>query len=273
MVYSIKMTNEYNFLKYNSRNELVQKLVDKLSEGIVFENGLNFIVGKNGSGKSTILNLIKSSNRCEHSFIPKRDHLSITTVSDLNNLFDSFEIVQDYRLPAFNLYRQKEDRLKNNNLEDGDEFVTFMASTQESKGQNLIGDINQLWYWMFERQSECHPVLKHVMDIHEEGTFADKEEAQYNSTRLIKSFGKNNKLGDLNSPPIFTIVMDEPDNGLDVDNLKEVYNVLSFEKPNTQIIASIHNPLLIYKLYKNVPNANWIQLSDNYIDKIMEEMK
>jgi hypothetical protein len=48
---------------------------------------------------------------------------------------------------------------------------------------------------------------------------------------------------------------------------------LSFEKPNTQIIASIHNPLLIYKLYKNVPNANWIQLSDNYIDKIMEEME
>lgn len=43
----------------------------------------------------------------------------------------------------------------------------------------------------------------------------------------------------------YTILMDEADRNLDVDNIMDLYNVLSFHKPQTQIIAVIHNPALV----------------------------
>ena len=36
---------------------------------------------------------------------PTPDHPEITTITELNELFDSFEVIGDYRLPVFNLYR------------------------------------------------------------------------------------------------------------------------------------------------------------------------
>lgn len=49
----------------------------------------------------------------------------------------------------------------------------------------------------------------------------------------------------------WTILMDEPDRNLSIDNIMQIESILSFHKPKTQIIAVIHNPLLIYKLSKN----------------------
>ena len=67
----------------------------------------------------------------------------------------------------------------------------------------------------------------------------------------------------------FTFLIDEPDKNLDIENIEDIYKVLSYKKKMTQLICVIHNPILIYKLSK-LDYINWIELSDGYLDKIKE---
>ena len=64
----------------------------------------------------------------------------------------------------------------------------------------------------------------------------------------------------------YTVLMDEPDRNLDIDNIMQIYNVLSFHKPQTQIIAIVHNPALIYKLSK-LDCVNFIEMAEGYLSK------
>lgn len=61
--------------------------------------------------------------------------------------------------------------------------------------------------------------------------------------------------------------MDEPDRNLDIDNIMQIYNVLSFHKLQTQIIAIVHNPALIYKLSK-LDCVNFIEMTEGHLSKI-----
>ena len=61
--------------------------------------------------------------------------------------------------------------------------------------------------------------------------------------------------------------MDEPDKNLDLENSKQVYGILSHRKEQTQIIAVIHNPVLIYKLSK-LGGINFIEMEPGYVDEI-----
>ena len=57
----------FNFLIEWSRNKQVGALRKRLEEGIEFTPGINILIGENGCGKSTVLNIIRSANRIEHS--------------------------------------------------------------------------------------------------------------------------------------------------------------------------------------------------------------
>ena len=61
--------------------------------------------------------------------------------------------------------------------------------------------------------------------------------------------------------------LDWLDRNLDIDNIMDLYKVLSFHKPQTQIIAVIHNPALIYKLSK-LDCVNFIEMTKGYLKKI-----
>ena len=63
--------------------------------------------------------------------------------------------------------------------------------------------------------------------------------------------------------------MDEPDRNLDINRIKEVYNILSQEKENTQIIAVVHNPVLIYRLSKS-KNVNIIEMTEGYVEDVVK---
>lgn len=277
MIKTIKMIDtpihQFNYLSEESPNKQVRNFVEKLYNGIQFEPGLNYIVGENGSGKSTLLNIIKSANRCEKSFVPKSDYLKITTIKEMNELFDAFEIKQDYKIPTFNLYRQKEDDEASQNLETKDDYRIFMAGRTESKGQNLMGDINELFNWMFNKQSDCIPLLQLALNIHKTEDFLKENNTLISenetSSKLLENINKNQVDCTI---PTYTVLMDEPDNGLDISNLKSIYEIISYDKPQTQLIAIIHNPFLIYKLQKTT-KANWIELTDGYIDLVKKEIK
>ena len=253
----------FNYLSDCSRSNQVRTLRKRLEEGIEFTHGINILIGENGCGKSTVMNVIRSANRIEHSFIPTTDYLRITTITELNELFDSFEVIGDYRLPVFNLYRMFEDKelvgTPGTVMDSFDNAKLFISGKEESKGQNVMGDINQLMDWMFNRSSECYPVLHYIKQYQEEGFH--KEEVE----KLITSFQKNS----VKSEDIFTILMDEPDQGLDIGNLEEIYGMVSYDKPQTQLIAVIHNPVLIYKLSK-LDYVNIIEMSKDYLNKVKQ---
>lgn len=61
--------------------------------------------------------------------------------------------------------------------------------------------------------------------------------------------------------------MDEPDRNLDLKHIDEIKGILSYHKAHTQIIAVVHNPLLIYSLSKN-KNINFIEMTKGYIKEV-----
>ena len=104
--------------------------------------------------------------------------------------------------------------------------------------------------------------------MHEEGSWKEVStyrEENETTTKLIEAFQRNS----LKSEDIFTILMDEPDQGLDVGNLEEIYGMVSYNKPQTQLIAAIHNPVLIYKLSK-LDYVNIIEMSKDYLNKVKQ---
>jgi ATPase subunit of ABC transporter with duplicated ATPase domains len=72
-------------------------------------------------------------------------------------------------------------------------------------------------------------------------------------------------------------MLDEPDNNLDVINLKHLYDVLTFEHPEIQVIAIIHNVALIKKLLeakdKGIIDINFIEMTPGYLKTVKEFLK
>jgi hypothetical protein len=66
--------------------------------------------------------------------------------------------------------------------------------------------------------------------------------------------------------------MDEPDRNLSIDNIDQIISILSYKKPNTQIIAVVHNPLIIYSLSKIDDKVNFIEMTKGYREKIIDKI-
>lgn len=228
------------------------KLSSFLENGVKFSNKTNVLIGKNGSGKSTILNIIRAANMCSHS---TTSSFNLFDFRDLEDLLNNFEIKSNFHLPVFNLYRLKEDveRLTSNNIETRDDMVAFLAATSESNGQNLIGDLNVLLDDMFSK--------KKMVSM---ASIIEGLEKTKTVKNILDSFIKN-QVDDM----LTTVLMDEPDQGLDIENIKEIYGVLTANREDTQLIAAIHNPLLIYKLSK-LDFVNIVETTPGYLKSIYD---
>ena len=87
-------------------------------------------------------------------------------------------------------------------------------------------------------------------------------------TNLLKYY-KSNSFISTPDEFAFTFLIDEPDKNLDISNIGELYDALSYQKEMTQLICVIHNPILIYKLSK-LKHINIIELTDGYLDEIKD---
>lgn len=276
MIHTLKLIGDPKdtpFKYLNSRgSSQVQKLYRKLEKGITFTDGINILIGENGSGKTTILNIIKSLLNCEHSFKTEKPK-GFFDWERIAKTSECFELKSDYRKTTFNLYNMGFDKIamKDNDLicRDSDTFTQFNLMMKESRGQTTMGDLSQLFHIMFdpERQKESFPLSYYVQNFLTGKEYAN--DVLIKQIKRVEEYISNNSIDD-NS---FTILMDEPDSGLDVDNLKEVYGILKEPKEQTQIICVVHNALLIHKLSK-LDRVNIISLTDNYantIDDFLEE--
>lgn len=234
----------------------------------VFKPGVNVIIGKNGSGKSTLLKMIARYMLCENgmcSEVPNEALDFPDIFDDEDRVLDGVDIKADYVGKVFNLLQQSEmnnyDVLKNSH-----NFNLYMNGSSSSSGEKNICAISTLFDFIFSRQDYEFPIRSLAEYKKESNKFWIAR-----IDNLLRYYANNHvKISEKDFE--YTTLMDEPDRNLDIDNIANLYDVLSIHKPQTQIIAVIHNPALIYKL-SELDCVNFIEMSKGYLKKIRVFMK
>ena len=229
-----------------------------------FRPGINIIIGPNGCGKSTLMNILSMffwcSSNMESDFFKgldgiDRDHL----FNEDNTVKDGIIINHDYISKVFMLKTYK-DFKRDEGFSSFNNFSLMFHSKTSSVGEGTVLSIEALFDLMFKKGQTYDFVIKKLREQSKNTNDIWKERF----TKLIDYYEKNK----INPREIeITVLMDEPDRNLDIINIDDIYGILSFHKPQTQIIASIHNPLLIYKLSK-IEEINFIELEENYLMKV-----
>lgn len=217
----------------------------------IFKPGVNIIVGENGSGKSTLLKLI------EHYLMVDCDDCSVGMYNcNVTRLMGikrevptGVDVYADYTKNTFRLChtgtKNKDDILK-----DVDAFGTHFEQMHSSTGEGVNIALGALFKRMFSKDAQLS--------------------FDYDSLcERYPSYGDYVKKHKVSTEDEWTVLMDEPDRNLDITNIISIKNILSIHKEHTQIIAVIHNPLLICSLSK-LRAINFIELTHGYINNVKE---
>lgn len=222
----------------------------------------NIIIGPNGYGKSTLINILAEFMLCSKSEVTQfPGYLDFPKLWGFNGEFkDGVKIKADYSKVTFRM-RLAQDMKSEESLESFSNFGKFGASINSSTGENTTIALNSLMNTMFGSNTNLKFPLNELKESLEKETDEDWKKRR---SDLIKYYEENN----IDSGQ-FTILLDEPDRNLDIYNLKEVYGMLSCIREDTQLISVIHNPVLIYKL-KDLPGINIIEMKPGYLKEIVE---
>lgn len=255
MIKSLEIINDRFPKKYK-----YMKDVFDIGSKFNFNEGINLLIGYNGSGKSSLLNLLRVYTHCKEIGRTKLTSDSVRFLLDSGNIFDSKDsslldaarISADYRISTFtNTEKAECNSFTGENVPQS--FAYNSEIKGKSDGQSVISRFNIISGYMRDRNF-------HTPDISSLDGYCLE---MFNSH--IKSYWKENQFNDPN--PRFSVILDEPERNLDIDNMLDLEKDLILSSKNTQIITSIHNPLLIYRLSK-IKGVNFIEMSDGYLNKI-----
>lgn len=230
----------------------------------IFKPGVNVIIGKNGSGKSTLLNIISMYALCEKSMcseIPIEALDFPPIFDDDDKVLDGIDISSDYAGKVFRLLPSAEMN-RDSVLKNISNLDLYVNNIRRSYGEKVVLSLESLFNLMFGQKDYTFPIQDLVEYKKKSNAFWIKR-----IDNLLKYY-KRNRITLVESSFEYTVLMDEPDRNLDIDNIMQIYNVLSFHKPQTQIIAIIHNPALIYKLSK-LDCVNFIEMTEGYLKDVV----
>lgn len=263
------MIREINIVD-NSRSPI--KYLSKLQAfnngvNLKFNPGVNIIIGKNGSGKSTLMKLLykfflierEMKSRCPH--FTEEPALTFPSIFDNidNKILDGVKVKADYKGSVFRFFPGDEARQKAD--ESFSNFKMAFNSASSSVGESTINNIWSLFDMMFDQTDYNFPI-NDIIQLRDRSNDVWKD--RFNQ---VLKYYQENSIDISDEDYEFTVLMDEPDRNLDIDNIKEIYDILSYHKPQTQIIAVIHNPILILKLSK-LDHINFIELTEGYLESI-----
>lgn len=212
-----------------------------------FKPGVNIIVGRNGSGKSTLLKLIKKYMLVDFQ---ESDAKQTSELFDMSGkLLDGVSVYGDYKIKTYSMVHQDELNSGKGNdyiLSSTETFGTAYWHMHSSTGEGMLISLSSLFKEVFvDKKDSSFPKID------------NKEYESYMLEHTDKGISNNE----------VTILLDEPDRNLDIDNIDEIKGILSYHKENVQIIATIHNPLLISILSAN-SDVNIIEMTEGYVSQI-----
>lgn len=244
--------------------------LDSFKNGVEynFNPGVNIIIGRNGCGKSTLIRLISQFMLCEStsvSQIPDQpldwpDLFKSDFGENSTTLNDGADIVSDYLGVVYNYITHKDvdERAVMSSVEN---VSLYLHNAQSSTGETMISTLETLFDIAFSNKDIYFP-LKKLFEM-------SKTSNDLWSKRMhaLLQYYKRNMVLIPQEEFEFTFLLDEPDRNLDISNIEQMYEVLSYSKPYTQLICVLHNPILIYKLSK-LEHVNFIEMTDGYLDEI-----
>ncbi len=216
----------------------------------IFKPGVNVIVGENGSGKTTLMKLIEAYLMVGYSRCERGSYNSNVSriIGYGGNFPDGVDVYADYTKNTFRLSHSGE-RVGEEAMRNLHDFAALVGQKSSSTGEGVVVALNSLFGYMFGKDAEL------TFDY---GQFREGWAKPY-----FDYTGKHRVICD----DEWTILMDEPDRNLSLENIAHINGILSFHKPNTQVIAVVHNPLLIYALSKK-RCVSFIEMTEGYVDKV-----
>lgn len=239
-----------------------------------FKPGVNIIVGENGCGKTTLLNLIVMFGLCKDSMVTKLPDLNTPyEVLKLQHFFnegnplaekedatlrDGCIVNMDYQGVVFRYLPAAEQK---DGMEDIEALSLRIERSCSSTGESMTDALGVL----IKRMNTEKKVNFPIADIKK---YADSANDVWSKRlNMLLDYYKKNRIPVTQEDFEFTVLMDEPDRNLDIDHIKQLYNILSYHRPMTQIVAVVHNPVLIYKLAQ-VKEIHFLEMTPGYIESV-----
>ena len=255
-----------------------------------FTPGINIVVGKNGCGKTSLLNVMRYLTFCDGEFGTRITGKSYWKLHyrqvfeeghwHLSNMF------ADYSRSVISL--RKHDDIGAGQWDSGvSSFIQSMNSSSKSKGELVKSALGMMMAYLYDgeegfskggqRHDKVDREFNHLkfrkMAL-EHIEAAEKSDNDYYArmwTRMLQYY-KDNALEATEENKKFrgvTFLLDEPDAGMDIDNIGEVYKFITSMPKGFQTIVALHNIGMISKLAKR-GDVNFIELTEGYVDKVRE---
>jgi predicted ATPase len=255
MITKIEINNPSNSKFDYIKSSIFEREGLSLPKTIEFKQGKNILVGENGCGKTTVLNIIAFHTFCMKSEHSKITHETLDKWFDFETFKDGINVFANYDIPTYKTLFE-EEKGESEILGSFKNFANTYFNRKLSSGENTLRTLKSLFKIMFS--GEYTKIDKSFI---EQGA----NDIWENRFKLINEYFKRNHITEEN--PIFTILLDEPDRNLSIKNMLDLYTIFSNVKDNEQMIAAIHNPVLIYKLSK-LEHINFIELTKGYVNSI-----
>lgn len=267
MIRSIKFTDVNNTpIKHLSQIDFF-----KNDKTITLKPYVNIIVGLNGCGKTTLLKLIREYMLCTETIKSECPFNNLDfnfSLFDENRnyaLSDGVKINSDYQGVVFNMLEQTNLSKRETFTKNFVNFQAYLGMTSQSTGESITHSLHMLFKEMFNPKTRLNFPIDELIEI----SNSTNEVLATKIKNLLKYYNENSFTYEDKSEFQYTILMDEPDRNLDISNVNEIYSILNERKDYTQIIAVIHNPILIYKLSQN-SDINIIEMTEGYVKQVKD---